>query len=522
MIFYDESRWAVCFAYSIRGSVFPKGLAWALPFALLSTALNYLTKYLDLRDEGLLEVLKGYSVALAFLVLFRTQMAYGRLMEGVTLLQQMRISWVNVVSCCFAFCTRDEKRCEEVEAFHYNIVRLVSLLSSVSLHQLSTSETVGKYTIFDVSSIESRKMAWLLNEMHKPEIVMQWVQRLVVDAHRDQIIDVAPPILSRVFQTLDQGWSAFAGAQKLNEVPFPFPFAQMVSLLLQAHTLFTTFVAAIAVESPVGSFGLTFMVCLAYWTLNYIAMEIEYPFGDDPNDIKLDSAQNELNERICIFLHNDTMKVPTFAGPSRDKSSCGDDKKTSPLSHCVSQTDLRATLVYSPAPSAEAARVLSLDTGKQAAAPDCTEQHCTLRAITDDETKRAQRSSIESRRRGSLSSEGKRKGKLKLNRFNRGRRSSSTKVSSPCVPVVREASGQNSVPISCEPRVGTSIATTTSEHCSGQNVVRIALRAVGGEHGRCSASNKRSSDLCSSNERLSETHKSASAARTDTALRILT
>eukprot|EP00928_Gymnodinium_smaydae_P055269 TRINITY_DN3885_c0_g1_i1.p1 TRINITY_DN3885_c0_g1~~TRINITY_DN3885_c0_g1_i1.p1 ORF type:complete len:497 (-),score=62.70 TRINITY_DN3885_c0_g1_i1:188-1621(-) len=316
MIFYNEGTWGILFGCQVKGSVFPKGLAWALPFALISVGLNYLSRREDLKDvlrnEDFLEVVKGYTVALAFLILFRTQIAYGRMMEGVTYLQQMRSSWVNVVSCCFAFCSQDPEKQIEVEGFQNHLVRLVSLLNGVSLQSLHKSELIGDYQIFDISSVETLKIKWLMEETHKPEIVMQWVQRLIVQGQRSGIIDIAPPILSRVFEGLDQGLSALAGAQKLNAVPFPFPYAQMISILLISHTLITSYVAGVSLENVFGSFGLTFMVCLAFWTLNYIAMELEYPFGEDANDLPLANIQEELNERIGLLLHKHTSQAPGF------------------------------------------------------------------------------------------------------------------------------------------------------------------------------------------------------------------
>eukprot|EP00928_Gymnodinium_smaydae_P001850 TRINITY_DN10663_c0_g1_i3.p1 TRINITY_DN10663_c0_g1~~TRINITY_DN10663_c0_g1_i3.p1 ORF type:complete len:471 (+),score=39.85 TRINITY_DN10663_c0_g1_i3:145-1557(+) len=315
MIFYNECTWGIWFAYSCAGSVIHKGMAWSLPFAILSAFFNWLTSNSELAQkwlptDGVLEICKGYQVALAFLILFRTQIVYSRMIDGVSLLEQMRSSWVNVVSCCSAFCSEKPEKRDEVTKFQKHLIRLVSLLYGVSLQSLHKSESVGSYTIYDVGAIDPKKIEWLLEQTHKPEIVMQWVQQHIISAHRSGAVDIAPPILSRVFQGLEAGLRSLAGAQKMNAVPFPFPYAQMISIFLQAHTLFTCISAALAVKSPIGSAALTWMVCMAYWTLNYVAMELEYPFGDDPNDLPLHNIQDELNDRIIVFLDSCTLTTP--------------------------------------------------------------------------------------------------------------------------------------------------------------------------------------------------------------------
>ena len=43
------------------------------------------------------------------------------------------------------------------------------------------------------------------NQGERVEIVLQWIQQLVVDRHLQVVLDVPPPVLPRVFQELSRG-----------------------------------------------------------------------------------------------------------------------------------------------------------------------------------------------------------------------------------------------------------------------------------------------------------------------------
>lgn len=110
---------------------------------------------------------------------------------------------------------------------------------------------------------------------------------------QDNWFSVHPAICSRVYQELSKGTLGYWQASKLIYVPFPFPFAQMVTLqLCMLVILFPIMVTSVTSNqagippwllSPLFSFfGVS-----AYWGLNIVAVEIEMPFGDDPNDLAL-------------------------------------------------------------------------------------------------------------------------------------------------------------------------------------------------------------------------------------------
>merc|ERR1712066_1090342 len=112
--------------------------------------------------------------------------------------------------------------------------------------------------------------------------------------------------LTRFFQELSQGAAHVINARIITGIPFPFPYAQLLTTLLIAHWLLTPFFCALVMESVLLSSTFTFISVIAFWGVNYIAAEIESPFGDDANDLPLNALQKDMNKSLWILLHPHT------------------------------------------------------------------------------------------------------------------------------------------------------------------------------------------------------------------------
>lgn len=86
--------------------------------------------------------------------------------------------------------------------------------------------------------------------------------------------------------------------RKLNETPFPFPWAQGVTIVLLLFTLTAPFAFAAQTTNAALSAVLTFLTVSVLHTVNEIARDIEDPFHYDPNQLPLAQMQYKLNERL--------------------------------------------------------------------------------------------------------------------------------------------------------------------------------------------------------------------------------
>lgn len=114
------------------------------------------------------------------------------------------------------------------------------------------------------------------------------------------IADTPPPIMSRCYQELSNGMLGFNQATKMADIPFPFPFSQLLELLL---VCFTVLIPVYAAQFTGGVFSSPFLaavVTVAFWSLSEISRELETPFADGPNQLPV----IDMHERFVEVLRS--------------------------------------------------------------------------------------------------------------------------------------------------------------------------------------------------------------------------
>lgn len=318
MIVYQPGSWGVGFALRLHGSVFPRAFAPAGICAAFAMLLHWLLRLdaatLEVIGTGAPEqnVFDGFTFVLGFLIVFRSQQAYSRWWEGGTLLQQLRGEWFNSYSCLIAFCNGAPEKKEEVKAFQHQLVRLYSLLYGCALQQVATMDE-KTFDLFGLDGFEASSMAFLQESHDRCEITLQWIQRLIVESDAKQLLKIAPPILSRVFNELGNGIVNLNNARKITDFPIPFHLAQMITVMLIVHSLILPLISAATVDNMSSAAGITFFVSFAYWCVHFITIELEWPFGDDPNDLPLQDMQTDFNMSLSCLIDSRAQEVPKFS-----------------------------------------------------------------------------------------------------------------------------------------------------------------------------------------------------------------
>jgi len=256
-------------------------------------------------------VLAGFTFILGFLVVFRSQQAFARWWEGGTLLQQLRGEWFNAYSSLMAFCNSAPDKQQDVLEFQHRLARLVSLLYCAAIQQVSTMKNKN-YELIDIKDFNHDSLQFLMEAHDKCEVCLQWIQRLIGEANETQTIKVAPPILSRVYNQLGNGIVNLNNARKITEFPIPFPLAQMITFMLLFHWGITAFVCAASVQTTFWAGLISFVVVFSFWSINYIAVELEQPFGDDANDLPLNDMQEDLNKSLSQLMNIEAQQPPSF------------------------------------------------------------------------------------------------------------------------------------------------------------------------------------------------------------------
>ena len=116
------------------------------------------------------------------------------------------------------------------QAVQQQLIRLISLLFCSAMGEISSMDC-PEFEIID-PLMDNATLVYVQGKKERSEVLMNWIQRLVVDNIRSNTVEIAPPIVSRVFQEFSLGIVDVAAAKKINFIPFPFPYSQMMQLLL--------------------------------------------------------------------------------------------------------------------------------------------------------------------------------------------------------------------------------------------------------------------------------------------------
>eukprot|EP00928_Gymnodinium_smaydae_P003227 TRINITY_DN11153_c0_g1_i1.p1 TRINITY_DN11153_c0_g1~~TRINITY_DN11153_c0_g1_i1.p1 ORF type:complete len:346 (+),score=35.03 TRINITY_DN11153_c0_g1_i1:75-1112(+) len=322
MISYDSKN-VINLLYRYRGSILPVALTFAVPAGVLAA----LTKYChntyfpdwDFTEAG--GISNTYNSVLGFLLVFRCQVAWGRFWDGASHLQVIKGGWLNAVSNLMSFCSEKPEMQAEVQRFQHQLCRLMSMMYSSAL--IIVSEGSQDFDILSYEGLDRELVQWAADQHDRLEIIMQWVQKLIVDKHRSKVINIDPPILSRVFQELSNGMIEANNAKRINRFPFPFPYAQMISVMLCVHLLANVVIGGLSMNFEYTAFLYALVSTFSVWSINFIAIEIEAPFGTDDNDLPLESLQESFNDSLVTLLQPQTRTPPDMEAISEEHLNVG-------------------------------------------------------------------------------------------------------------------------------------------------------------------------------------------------------
>uniref|UniRef100_A0A7S4W6W7 Bestrophin homolog n=1 Tax=Alexandrium monilatum TaxID=311494 RepID=A0A7S4W6W7_9DINO len=329
----------------LRGSVFPGAFVVAFPCAACTAAVKLLSDYGLLpglgEEDSILKnnaLWSGLTFLVGFLIVFRTSQAYSRFWDSCTQTHQMRAEWFDACSSIIAFCRFSSAPQEAQMNFQHLLVRLFSMLHAAALAEIEDRSSdqfdpveAFRYELLDARALDPESLKTIMECDSRVELLLQWIQQYIVDNVSTGVLSIPPPLLTRAFQELSTGVVAYHGAIKITTIPFPFPYVQTCDILLVMHWLVTPLVVAHWASSVWWGSIFSFMQVFIYWCLNMIAMEIENPFGQDPNDIDCGILQKEFNGHLSMLLQPSTRRLPKLqnACPTLRRDSFYDVWRTS-------------------------------------------------------------------------------------------------------------------------------------------------------------------------------------------------
>merc|ERR1712054_200072 len=147
------------------------------------------------------------------------------------------------------------KPLEEQDLFCHGVIRYFSLMHSLALQALTDGEEI--FPVMDYDSLPEESIKMVMDQgsdaegmTARVELVYQWIQALIVASMNSGLLNVPPPILTRVLQQMTTGMVNYNSVLDIISIPFPFPYAQVTFILLTFYVCFVPIVMCLLVKEP--------------------------------------------------------------------------------------------------------------------------------------------------------------------------------------------------------------------------------------------------------------------------------
>lgn len=130
-----------------------------------------------------------------------------------------------------------------------------------------------------------------------------WLQQVLQERATMGGLGVPPPVLANMYRSLTEGYRAFQSCRTLVDTPFPFPWSQLVLMLLLVFSLTCPLLIVSWIEPLWLGVVLDFFCVQTYWALNEVARDLEDPYVYEPNDLPLARLQYQFNKRLMAVAH---------------------------------------------------------------------------------------------------------------------------------------------------------------------------------------------------------------------------
>lgn len=314
MIHYDSHEWSLYWKF--RGSIFPRAMLAALPSATLAFCIKYFQLF-DMEelmggDAGSGTVYSGFTFVLGFVLVFRTSESYQRYWTAATAVHKMKAEWLDACGSLISFAQLSTQGTTSIRQFAHTMIRLFGLMHAMALEEIAGAD-VKDLPLLDIEGLNKDDLRLLGStsaQGRKPEIVSQWIKVCILKNMKSGVLSVPAPILTRVFQELGTGLVMYHEALQVVIWPFPFPYAQMSAVLVAIYMVVAPLVLSMWAEDPYYCFVATEISVMCMKGIDMISIELENPFGDDPNDLPTLSMHCSMNRGLALYINEETWKTP--------------------------------------------------------------------------------------------------------------------------------------------------------------------------------------------------------------------
>lgn len=273
----------------MRGSVLPLLIPRILICTAIGAAAAYGHQQYGAKIPSIAHTLLG--VALGLLLVFRTNASYDRFWEGRKLFGGFVNRARDIVRQGATFIEGDDA---EAVKERREVRRFTVMLYALLRQYLRAERELGDLGV----PLTDDERAALGPAVVRPNLAAYWLSATLTKAARGGRL--TEERLKLMDQNITWFLDMWGGAERIMKTPIPFAYAQHIKSFL---TLFCFSAPFAMVESmkwytPIASAVLAF----GMFGIDEIGVEIEDPFGYDPNDLPLDAIGNRIDDDTKLII----------------------------------------------------------------------------------------------------------------------------------------------------------------------------------------------------------------------------
>jgi len=244
---------------------------------------------------------------------FRASQCYTRFCQCAQATCELKSHLAEAASSVITFTVMSKKPVEEKEQFKHLLIRLFSLLHATALEVIAEKQHRA-LPVIDIHGIDGAKVKLLEEKAGKDKVdtVYQWINVIIVQNLSNGLLNIPPPILSRVFQELEKGMISYNQVLQIMAIPFPFPYAQTTMVLSSFYLCILPFIMMQWTNHYVSALICTYVSVVSVLSIEFTATELENPFGDDDNDLPCHQFQEAMNSSLLVLVDPDANRPPSL------------------------------------------------------------------------------------------------------------------------------------------------------------------------------------------------------------------
>jgi len=308
VIYNSESHWEVLF--QMFGSVWPTIFPYCLSNVAIMLGLRIARDYGGEMLHDLVVMLelgnssrKFTNFVMAFLVVTRIKMSLDRYSDARTNIGSLYREAREIIQNAVVFTnTQSDQRAKDWR-HDMSYQTLLLLRTAMAVLNFSVREE-SAWKLPELNETEREKVLrnLLINpenahygidqntefeeNMRVPILVSYMLTETVVNQRARLEEPLAIPQENKLFASIDSFSNSYNGLRKFLTTPTPFPLIQMSATFLTFYVFTIPCVLLSDDSGLVAHLFFTFLITMGFMGLNAVAVELDNPFGDDPNDFK--------------------------------------------------------------------------------------------------------------------------------------------------------------------------------------------------------------------------------------------